>query len=47
MGNREHRSNREIRKPKQEKAKAKPQPESKFGNQVKLAANANTPRSKG
>jgi hypothetical protein len=44
MAKREHRSNREIRKPKQEKAK--PQPESTFGNQVKLAT-AKTPRGKG
>jgi hypothetical protein len=45
MGNREHRSNREFRKPKQERAKR--QPESKVGNQIKLAANTNTTRSKG
>ena len=45
MAKREHRSNRETRKPKKEKAK--PQPDSKFGSQVKLAANANTARGKG
>ena len=39
------RSNREIRKPKQEKAP--PKPESSFGNQIKVAANANDPRGKG
>jgi hypothetical protein len=44
MAKREHRSNREIRKPKQEKAK--PKPENAFGSQVKLA-NAKAPGSKG
>ena len=41
MAKGQKRSNREIRKPKQEK------PESTFGNQIKLAANANAPRGKG
>jgi hypothetical protein len=47
MAKGQKRSTREIRKPKQEKAKAAP--ESSFGNQIKLAANANTnaPRGKG
>lgn len=45
MAKGQKRSNREIRKPKQEKAL--PKPESTFGNQIKLAANANTPRAKG
>ncbi|SFO52729.1 hypothetical protein SAMN03159463_02124 [Mesorhizobium sp. NFR06] len=39
------RSNREIRKPKQEKTPAKP--ESGLGNTTKLAANANAPVGKG
>ena len=39
------RSNREIRKPKQETASTKP--ESSFGNQIKVAANANGPGGKG
>jgi len=39
------RSNREIRKPKQEKAA--PKPETSFANQIKLAETANTPRGKG
>ncbi len=39
------RSNREIRKPKQEKAP--PKPESTFGKQIKLAANSNASRGKG
>lgn len=39
------RSNRETRKPKQEKAA--PKPESTFGNQIKLATTANAPRGKG
>lgn len=45
MAKGQKRSNREIRKPKQEKAP--PKPESPFGNQVKIAANANAPRIKG
>ncbi|GGB05849.1 hypothetical protein GCM10011491_37430 [Brucella endophytica] len=45
MAKGQKRSNREIRKPKQEKAQSKP--ESTFGNQIKPAANANTPRGKG
>jgi hypothetical protein len=39
------RSNREIRKPKQEKAA--PKPESTFGNQIKVAANANVSQARG
>lgn len=38
-------SNREIRKPKQKKASAKP--ESTFGSQIKTAANANAASGKG
>jgi hypothetical protein len=45
MAKGQKRSNREIRKPKQEKAPSKP--ESGFGNQFKVAANANGPRGKG
>ena len=45
MAKGQKRSNREIRKPKQEKAP--PKPESTFGNQIKLVANANVPRGKG
>lgn len=47
MAKGQKRSNREIRKPKQEKAP--PKAESTFGNQIKFAANANAnaPRSKG
>ncbi|MCT7376953.1 hypothetical protein [Chelativorans salis] len=45
MAKGQKRSNREIRKPKQ--AKAPPKPESTFGNQIKLAANANAQRNKG
>ena len=45
MAKGQKRSNREIRKPKQEKAA--PKPESPFGNQIKLAANTNAPHSKG
>ena len=44
MAKGQKRSNREIRKPKQEKAP--PKPESTFDNQIKLAANANAPRGK-
>jgi hypothetical protein len=43
MAKGQKRSNREHRKPKQEKAA--PKPESSFSNQ--LAANANAPRRKG
>ena len=39
------RSNREIRKPKQEKAA--PKPKTSLANQIKLAETANTPRGKG
>ncbi|MBB6353746.1 transcriptional/translational regulatory protein YebC/TACO1 [Aminobacter aganoensis] len=45
MAKGQKRSNREIRKPKQEKASSKP--ESSFGNQIKVAANTNGPRGKG
>lgn len=45
MAKGQKRSNREIRKPKQEKAPSKP--ESSFGNQIKVAANASGPRGKG
>ena len=45
MAKGQKRSNREIRKPKQEKAP--PKPESTFGSQIRLAANANAPRGKG
>ena len=45
MAKAQNRSNREIRKPKQEKAQSKP--ESTFGNQIKLAANVNVLRGKG
>lgn len=44
MAKGQKRSSREIRKPKQEKVPAKP--ESTFGNQIKVAANAN-PQGKG
>ena len=45
MAKGQKRSNREIRKPKQ--GKAPPKPESSFGGQIKLTANANAPRGKG
>ena len=45
MAKGQKRSNREIRKPKQEKAQ--PKPESTFGSQIKVAENANAPRRKG
>lgn len=45
MAKGQKRSNREIRKPKQEKAPAKP--ESSFGSQIMVAANANGPGGKG
>lgn len=47
MAKEQKRSDREHRKPKQEKAP--PKPESTFGSQIKLAANANAnaPRGKG
>lgn len=46
MAKGQKRSNREIRKPKQEKASSKP--ESTFGNQIKFAANdANASQGKG
>lgn len=44
MAKGQKRSNKEIRKQKQEKAP--PKVESTFGNQIKLAANANAPRGK-
>jgi hypothetical protein len=44
MAKGQKRSNREIRKPKQEKAS--PKPESTFGNQMKVAASVNTLRGK-
>ncbi|MCV3242852.1 hypothetical protein [Mesorhizobium sp. ZC-5] len=44
MAKGQQRSNREIRKPKKQKAAAKP--ESTFGSQIKLAANANAPGGK-
>ncbi|HET7411199.1 MAG TPA: hypothetical protein VFJ18_00945 [Pararhizobium sp.] len=45
MAKGQKRSSREIRKPKQ--TKAAPKVEGTFGNQIKLAANVNTPRGKG
>ena len=45
MAKGQKRSNREIRKPKQEKAP--PKPESTFGNRIKLATDANASRGKG
>lgn len=45
MAKGQKRSNREIRKPKQEK-KAAPASERPVGSLIKLAANANTPRGK-
>ena len=45
MAKGQKRSNREIRKPKQEKAP--PKPESTFSNQIKVAANANASQGKG
>lgn len=45
MAKGQKRSNREQRKPKQEKVP--PKPETSFANQIKLAANANAPRGKG
>lgn len=45
MAKGQKRSNREIRKPKQEKAP--PRPESAFGNSIKLAANSNASRGNG
>nr|WP_198174421.1 hypothetical protein [Mesorhizobium xinjiangense] len=44
MAKGQKRSNREIRKPKQEKAP--PKPEQTYSNQIKLAADANAPRGK-
>lgn len=44
MAKGQKRSNREIRKPKQEKAK--PEPQGGFSSQIKLAANASAPRGK-
>lgn len=44
MAKGQKRSNREIRKPRQDEAPRKP--ESAFGSQIKLAANANAPRAK-
>lgn len=45
MAKGQKRSNREIRKPKQEKAPLKP--EGTFGNQIKVAANANISQGRG
>ena len=45
MAKGQKRSNREIRKPKQEKAS--PKPESTFGKQLKLAANTNASHGSG
>jgi hypothetical protein len=45
MAKGQKRSNREIRKPKQEKEP--PKPESTFGSPVKLAANTNASRGTG
>jgi hypothetical protein len=45
MAKGQKRSNREIRKPKQEKAP--PKPENTFASQIKPHANANTPHGKG
>jgi len=45
MSKGQKRSNRETRKPKQEKAP--PKPASSFGSQIKVAANANVSRGKG
>jgi hypothetical protein len=45
MAKGQKRSNREIRKPKQEKAP--PKPESTFSNQINLAAKASAARGKG
>lgn len=39
------RSNREVRKPKQEKAA--PKPETSFGSQIKQATTVSAPRGKG
>jgi hypothetical protein len=46
MAKGQKRSNREVRKPKQDKAAA-PKAESTFSNQIRLAANIKAPRSKG
>jgi hypothetical protein len=45
MAKGQKRSNREVRKPKQDKAA--PKAESTFANQIKLAANIKAPRGKG
>ena len=45
MAKGQKRSNREIRKPKQEKAP--PKPEASFTAQIKTVANTNAPRRKG
>ena len=45
MAKGQKRSNREIRKPRQDKAP--PKPESTFGKQINLAANTNASRSNG
>ncbi|MBN9054128.1 hypothetical protein JQ506_02465 [Shinella sp. PSBB067] len=44
MAKGQKRSNRETRKPKQEKAA--PKPDASFAGQLKLAANSNAPRTK-
>ncbi|CAK7255756.1 MULTISPECIES: hypothetical protein [unclassified Shinella] len=46
MAKGQKRSNRETRKPKQDKAAPKPDASS-FASHLKLAANSNAPRSKG
>jgi len=45
MAKGQKRSNREIRKPKQDKAP--PRPESGFSNPIKLVTNSNAPRGNG
>ncbi len=45
MAKGQKRGNRETRKPKQEKVP--PKPENTFGNQIKVAANANASQGKG
>jgi hypothetical protein len=44
MAKGQKRSNREVRKPKQDKAA--PKAENTFASQIKVAANANAPRGK-
>jgi hypothetical protein len=45
MAKGQKRSNREVRKPKQDKAP--PKAENTFANQIKLATNTTAPRGKG